>query len=75
MKIIIKDLKENINIKVRIPLFVSKIILRFLNFKELKTIKPYFTDFYKIIKKHVKENGHFVLVDVETSVAMVKIII
>lgn len=60
-------------IKLIFPLFIAKWALPFVNYEEINLLKPLIKKSYKVLKKYIKENGHFVLLEVESSDSSVKI--
>ena len=73
MKIIIDS--PDAKLKFSLPLSASKIILPFIKNEELKLWKPIILKSLKLLRKHVKLNGHFTLVEVTSEDTYVKIII
>ena len=74
MKISIKE-KNHREINISVPFFVVNIILPLVKVDEIKQYRPYFKRILKSLKKYVKKNGHFVLVDIESHNSKVKIIV
>ena len=74
MQIYIKN-KNNREFKIYFPLFGIKIILPFVKLDGINGFRPCFKIIFKNLKRYIRENGHFELVDIESHGFNVKIIV
>ena len=73
MKIIIK--RDNYReIKFSVPYFGARIALLFIKDEGIEQYRPYLKVIIKKLKRYVKENGHFTLVEIESDDSNIKII-
>ena len=73
MQIYIKS--TNREFKIYCPLFVAKLVLPFVKIDGIDEFRPCFKIIIKNIKRYIRENGHFELVDIESQRFNVKIIV
>ena len=73
MKICIR--RNNRKIKIYCPLFMARIVLLFVKFDGINEFRPYFKIVLKNIKRYIRENGHFDLVNIESQGINIKIIV
>ena len=67
MKIIINS--EDINKKIYLPncLIKSKFILNKLSKDNNEELKKFIISIYKDLRKYIRKNGHFIIVDIESN--------
>ena len=72
VKIKSKNYKE---FKIYLPLFMLKVLLFLARSDEIDRFLPLIKIVLKDVKRYVRENGHFELVEIETEGNKVKIIV
>ena len=74
MQVYIKS-EKNREFRLHFPIFMLKVILTFVKNDEMDCFLPIIKFVLKDIKRYVRKNGHFELIDIESKGNKVKIVV